>query len=57
MGAQQAIRNPPVHERFGDMDDNEAIELLGLASHLMRKLGRAKYASLQQATYDDHVNA
>ena len=42
MGSQQAIRNPSAHEQFGDMDDNEAFELLGLASHLMRKLDQAK---------------
>jgi uncharacterized protein (TIGR02391 family) len=38
MGSQQAIRNPAAHEQFGKMDDDEAFELLGLASHLMRKL-------------------
>jgi uncharacterized protein (TIGR02391 family) len=38
MGSQQAIRNPAAHEQFGDMGDDEAFELLGLASHLMRKL-------------------
>jgi len=38
MGSQQASRNPAAHEPFGQMDDDEAFELLGLASHLMRKL-------------------
>jgi hypothetical protein len=38
MGSQQAIRNPAAHEPFGDVDDDEAFELLGLTSHLMRKL-------------------
>jgi uncharacterized protein (TIGR02391 family) len=38
MGSQLAIRNPPAHEPFGEMTDDEAFELLGLASHLMRKL-------------------
>jgi uncharacterized protein (TIGR02391 family) len=38
MGSQQAIRNPAAHEQFREMDDDEAFELLGLASHLMRKL-------------------
>ena len=38
MGSQQAIRNPAAHEPFGEMDDDEAFELLGLASLLMRKL-------------------
>lgn len=41
MGSQQAIRNPAAHEQFGKMDDDEALELLGLASHLMRKLDEA----------------
>jgi uncharacterized protein (TIGR02391 family) len=41
MGSQQAIRNPAAHEQFGRMDDDEAFELLGLASHLMRKLDAA----------------
>ena len=41
MGSQQAIRNPPAHEQFGEMDDDEALELLGLASHLMRRLDEA----------------
>jgi uncharacterized protein (TIGR02391 family) len=40
MGSQQAIRNPAAHEQFGEMDDDEALELLGLASHLMRKLDK-----------------
>lgn len=42
MGSQQAIRNPNAHEQFGELDDDEAFELLGLASHLMRKLDEAK---------------
>lgn len=41
MGSQQAIRNPAAHEQFREMDDDEAFELLGLASHLMRKLDAA----------------
>jgi len=41
MGSQQAIRNPPAHEQFGELADDEAFELLGLASHLMRKLDKA----------------
>jgi hypothetical protein len=41
MGSQQAIRNPAAHEQFGKMDDDEAFELLSLASHLMRKLDEA----------------
>jgi uncharacterized protein (TIGR02391 family) len=44
MGSQQAIRNPAAHEPFGELDDDEAFELLGLASHLMRKLDQAKPA-------------
>jgi Protein of unknown function (Hypoth_ymh) len=38
MGSQQAIRNPAAHEQFGELEDDEAFELLGLASLLMRKL-------------------
>jgi len=41
MGSQQAIRNPHAHEQFGEMDDDEAFELLGLAGHLMRRLDEA----------------
>jgi uncharacterized protein (TIGR02391 family) len=41
MGSQQAIRNPAAHEQFGDMNEDEAFELLGLTSHLMRKLDKA----------------
>lgn len=41
MGSQQAIRNPAAHEPFGPMDDDDAFELLSLASHLMRKLDLA----------------
>lgn len=42
MGSQQAIRNPHAHEQFAEMDDDESFELLGLASHLMRKLDQAR---------------
>jgi len=38
MGSREAIQNPSAHEQFGELDDDEAFELLGLASHLMRKL-------------------
>lgn len=38
MDSQQAIRNPSAHEQFAEMDDDEAFELLGLASLLMRRL-------------------
>jgi uncharacterized protein (TIGR02391 family) len=41
MGSQQAIRNPAAHEPFGEIDDDEAFELLSLASHLMRRLDQA----------------
>jgi uncharacterized protein (TIGR02391 family) len=41
MGSQQAIRNPSAHEPFGELEDDETFELLGLASHLMRKLDKA----------------
>jgi len=45
MGSQQAIRNPPAHEQFGEMDDDETFELLGLASLLMRRLDQAHQAT------------
>lgn len=41
MGSQQAVRNPAAHEPFGDMDDDEPFELLGLARLLMRRLDEA----------------
>jgi uncharacterized protein (TIGR02391 family) len=41
MGSQSAIRNPAAHEQFGEMGDDEAFELLGLVSRLMRKLDEA----------------
>jgi uncharacterized protein (TIGR02391 family) len=41
MGAQQAIRNPAAHEPFASMDEDETFELLGLTSHLMRRLDHA----------------
>jgi hypothetical protein len=44
MGAQQPIRNPAAHERFHEMDDDEAFELLGLASHLMGKLDEVTFS-------------
>jgi uncharacterized protein (TIGR02391 family) len=51
MGSQGAVRNPPAHEQFGDMDDDEAFELLGLASHLMRKLDEVSQSkSLERIT-------
>jgi uncharacterized protein (TIGR02391 family) len=42
MGSQQAIRNPAAHEPFGELDYDEAFELLGLASLLMRKLDQVR---------------
>jgi len=38
MGSQQAICNSSTHEQFSELDDDEAFELLGLASLLVRKL-------------------
>jgi hypothetical protein len=38
MGAVVGIRNPHAHERFKPADENEALEQLGLASLLMRRL-------------------
>lgn len=46
MGTQQAIRNPAAHEQFGEIDDDEAFELLGLGSHLMRELDQVSLRSL-----------
>jgi hypothetical protein len=45
VGAVQAIRNPSAHEPLGVMGINEALELLGLASLLMRLLYCALPAS------------
>jgi uncharacterized protein (TIGR02391 family) len=44
MGAMAAIRNPHAHEPSGELDDNEALEQLGLASLLMRRLDEARPA-------------
>jgi uncharacterized protein (TIGR02391 family) len=41
VGAVQAIRNPAAHEPLGSLEVNEAFELLGLASLLMRILDGA----------------
>ena len=38
MGAVRGIRNPDAHELFVPLSDEEAFELLGLASLLMRRL-------------------
>lgn len=38
MGAAAALRNPRAHEQFGQMDENEALEELAIASLLMRRL-------------------
>jgi uncharacterized protein (TIGR02391 family) len=40
-GAVQGIRNPPAHEPFHDMEENDAFERLSLASLLMRQLDQA----------------
>jgi uncharacterized protein (TIGR02391 family) len=45
VGAVQAIRNPSAHEPLGVMEVNEAFELLGLASLLMRLLDGAAPSS------------
>lgn len=45
MGSQQAIRNPAAHEQFGELDDDEALELLSLTSLLMRRLDVAHLAT------------
>ena len=41
MGSQRAIRNPAAHEQFGEITDDEALEVLSLASLLMRRLDEA----------------
>lgn len=44
MGVMAAIRNPNAHELFDHMDEDEALEQLGLASLLMRRLDEATVA-------------
>jgi uncharacterized protein (TIGR02391 family) len=50
MGAQRAIRNPAAHEPFADVDEDETFELLGLASHLMRRLDHSSKPKLVATT-------
>ena len=58
MGSQQAIRNPAAHEQFGDMNEDEAFELLSLTSHLMRKLDEASRDNPEAASsWDDTMPA
>lgn len=45
MGVMAAIRNPNAHELFDDMEEHEALEQLGLASLLTRKLDGASHQS------------
>ena len=42
LGSQQAIHNPSDHKQFREMDDNEALELLGFISRLTRRLDAAR---------------
>jgi hypothetical protein len=42
IGAVVGIRNPHAHEQFDSMDENEALEELGFASLLMRRLDDAE---------------
>jgi uncharacterized protein (TIGR02391 family) len=44
MGAMLGIRNPHAHEHFPGLDENEALEQLGFASMLMRRLDGARLA-------------
>lgn len=44
MGAMRGIRNPHAHEHFPGLDENEALEQLGFASMLMRRLDEATFA-------------
>jgi len=43
MGAMLGIRNPHAHEHFPGLDENEALEQLGFASLLMRRLDDATW--------------
>lgn len=42
MGAVRGLRNPDAHELFVPLDDEEALEKLGFASMLMRRLDEAQ---------------
>lgn len=42
MGAVRGIRNPDAHELFKPLGEEEALERLGFASMLMRRLDEAK---------------
>ena len=44
MGVMAAIRNPNAHELFEQMGEDEALEQLGLASMLMRRLDETRLA-------------
>lgn len=48
MGAVVGIRNPRAHEQFEAMDENEALEELGFASLLMRRLDDAEARTAEQ---------
>lgn len=48
MGAVVGIRNPRAHEQFDAMDENEALEELGFASLLMRRLDDAEARTVEQ---------
>jgi uncharacterized protein (TIGR02391 family) len=48
MGAIRGIRNPHAHEHFPKLDENEALEQLGFASLLMRRLDGATFGAEQQ---------
>jgi uncharacterized protein (TIGR02391 family) len=41
MGLVSAVRNPAAHEQFASISTEDALELLGLCSHLMRVLDTA----------------
>ncbi len=45
MGAMAAVRNPHAHEPAEDLTENEALERLGFASFLLRRLDDAKSAT------------
>jgi uncharacterized protein (TIGR02391 family) len=43
MGTMAAMRNPNAHELFGEIDEDEALEQLAIASLLMRRLDEVEH--------------
>ena len=46
MGSQMGIRNPPAHENVKPEEQNKALEYLGIASLLMRRIDESKLVKL-----------